>query len=241
MPDEAGPTAILSRPAAGVATITLNRSHALNAFTDEMLELLASLAAEVNADESIAAVILTGSGRAFCAGRDRSQLAGAPGRPGIAAVPEVGSAESSFVRDLLPVVVAAARGAIVGGGFGMFLQADIRVASEDAYVLDGHVRAGMIPSSETWYLARGLPMKRALEVAVLGQRITAEQALADGLVDQLTTAEDLAGVALGIAGQYAAVSAALVRQTKRVLHGYMRAIQWGRAAADAPADRAGSR
>jgi len=210
-------TVTLERPAAGLAVVTLNRPQVLNAFNDEMLKRLAEVAVEINEDDSISAVVLAGSGGAFCAGRDRNELRMISEREARRLVPEPGSSESSSVRSMQPVVIAAARGATVGGGLGLYMQADVRLASDDAYFVDGHVANGMIPSSEAWYVARRVGMKRALEFSVLGLRLYAAQALEWGMIDEVTTSDQLLPDALALAAQYAAIPPELVRHTKSVM------------------------
>jgi enoyl-CoA hydratase/carnithine racemase len=211
-------SATLERPRDGVAVITMNRPDALNAFNDEMLARMSGYADEINADDRIAAVVLTGEGRAFCAGRDRSELYGSAKRGATARpVPEAGSSESTFIRHLQPVVIAAAHGAVVGGGLGFYMQADIRLACPDAYLMDGHVKSGMVASSESWYLARSLSMRQALDICALGHRVPALQAHRLGIVDELTDETELMKRAFEIAEEYAGIDPALVRQTKRVL------------------------
>ena len=202
---------------AGLAVVTLNRPEVLNAFTQEMLEQLSEVATEINEDASLSAVVLTGAGHAFCSGRDRSELRAVGDQEAERLVPEPGSSESSSVRRMQPVVIAAARGATVGGGLGLFMQADVRLASDDAVFVDGHVANGMIPSSEAWYVRREVGMSRALELTVLGKRIGANEALEWGLVDRVTTGERLMPDALSLGADFAAVEPELVRHTKRVL------------------------
>lgn len=208
---------LLERPVAGVAIVTLNRPSALNAFTQEMLQELARVASEVNEDTSLGAVVLTGAGRAFCSGRDRNELQAVGAREARRLVPESGSSESSSIRAMEPVVIAAARGAAVGGGLGLFMQADIRLASDDAYFVDGHVANAMIPSSEAWYLARRVGMARALEICVLGHRVSANEALEWGMIDRVTSDDLLVPDALELAEEFSRVSPELVRHTKAVL------------------------
>ncbi len=208
---------LLERPVAGVAIVTLNRPSTLNAFTQDMLQELARVASEVNEDTSLGAVVLTGAGRAFCAGRDRNELQAVGAREARRLVPEPGSSESSSIRAMEPVVIAAARGASVGGGLGLFMQADIRLASDDAYFVDGHVANAMIPSSEAWYLARRVGMARALEICVLGRRVSAHEALKWGMIDRVTTGDRLVPDALELAEEFAGVPPELARHTKAVL------------------------
>lgn len=210
-------TIVLERPATGLAVVTLNRPDALNAFTDEMLEQLAEVREEINADSSLSAVVLTGAGRAFCAGRDRDELRTAGQREAARLIPEPGSLKSSSVRAMEPVVIAAARGATVGGGLGLYMQADVRIASDDAFFIDGHVANGMIPSSESWYVRRHVGMSRALQFTVLGRRVSAQEALDWGMIDRVSTGDRLLSDALSLAEEFAAVDPELVRHTKSVL------------------------
>ena len=134
--------------AGSIGTLCLNRPERLNALTKTMLDELDSAVREINADDSLKVIVLKGNGRAFCAGRDTRELVdlGAEHRD----LPQRDGHATHRIADIDIPVIAAPRGAVVGGGMGMVLMADLVVAAESAYFVDGHLAAGMCPSASSW-------------------------------------------------------------------------------------------
>jgi enoyl-CoA hydratase/carnithine racemase len=209
--------------ARGVATITLNRPEKLNAITTVMIrELLAALDA-ADADDAVRAVIVTGAGRAFCAGADlsagtrtfdRGQREGAESdgqhRDG-------GGLVSLRIYDMKKPVIAAINGPAVGFGITMTLPMDIRIASSSARMGFVFSRRGVVPEAcSTWFLPRLVGMQRAAEWVYTGRVFGAEEALEGGLVSRVVPPEGLIETALALAGEIAdntsAISVALARQ-----------------------------
>ena len=216
----------------GVATITLQRPKALNAFTDRMeIELLQALD-ECDRNDAVRAVVLTGAGRAFCAGMDLSESASTfdtwratDGPDGVSA--EDGS-EPHMRRDgggrvvlrmfdLHKPIIAAINGPAVGVGITMTLAADIRLAADDARIGFVFTRRGLVPEScSSWFLPRVVGLQTAMEWVLTGRVFPAEEALAAGLVRSLHHREDLLGAAYALAREIAdnaaPVSVALARR-----------------------------
>jgi enoyl-CoA hydratase/carnithine racemase len=220
----------------GVLTITLNRPDKLNAFNREMMNELIAAFDRADADDAVRAVIVTGAGRAFCAGADLSQGAKTFDYAARTDRPEVGQAAASgavdwsdeSVRDgggrvtlrifnCLKPVIAAINGPAVGIGATMLLPMDIRLASEQARIGFVFNRRGITPEAcSSWFLPRVVGISRALEWSMTGRIFPASEALEGGLVRQVLPASDLLpaahALALEIAQNCAPVSVALNRQ-----------------------------
>ncbi|WP_427307124.1 crotonase/enoyl-CoA hydratase family protein [Cupriavidus sp. H39] len=207
----------------GVATITLHRPDQLNAFTAQMMHELIAAFDATDADDNVRAVIVTGSGRAFCAGADLSggsstfdfeKRYGA--RPDTAHRDGGGRVSLRIFRSLKPVI-AAVNGAAVGVGVTMQLPMDIRLASTDAKFGFVFARRGITPeAASSWFLSRVVEISTALEWCYTGRVFSAQEAHERGLVRSLHAPEDLLPAAQAIAREIAAnaapVSVAISRQ-----------------------------
>ncbi|WP_455287061.1 crotonase/enoyl-CoA hydratase family protein [Cupriavidus necator] len=207
----------------GVATITLHRPDQLNAFTAQMMQDLIAAFDATDADDNVRAVIVTGSGRAFCAGADLSggtstfdyeKRYGAS--PDTAHRDGGGRVSLRIFRSLKPVI-AAVNGAAVGVGVTMQLPMDIRLASTDAKFGFVFARRGITPeAASSWFLSRVVGVSTALEWCYTGRVFSAQEALERGLVRSLHAPEDLLpaaqAIAREIADNAAPVSVAISRQ-----------------------------
>jgi 2-(1,2-epoxy-1,2-dihydrophenyl)acetyl-CoA isomerase len=194
--------ALLSLLDDGVLTLTLNRPERLNALSTGLLADLAS-ALDDGVAAGARAVLITGAGRAFSSGADLA------GDGGVSA--NLGDTLEAFYHPLferiaglgLPVVCAV-NGPAVGAGVALALAGDIVVMARSAYLQLGFVNIGLVPDAgATWLIARGAGRARALEMALLGEPMTAAEARAAGLVARVVDDEALAGEALGIARRLA--------------------------------------
>jgi enoyl-CoA hydratase/carnithine racemase len=218
-----------------IATITLDREAKLNAFTGTMMEELIAAFDVTDADDTVRAVIVTGRGRAFCAGADLSAGAKtfdyeALGGQRSGPVRADGSVDYSDerVRDgggrvtmrifaSLKPVIAAVNGPAVGIGVTMQLAMDVRMASESARFGFVFARRGIVPEAgSSWFLSKLVGLPRALEWCMTGRVFGADEALAGGLVRSVHAPDDLLpaarALALEIAENTAPVSVALTRQ-----------------------------
>jgi enoyl-CoA hydratase/carnithine racemase len=205
----------------GVLTITLNRPDRLNAFTETMMhELIAAFDAS-DADDDVRAVIVTGEGRAFCAGADL----GAGGetfdwreRAAAGDVPRDGGGRVVLrIYDSLKPVIAAINGPAVGVGITMTLPMDIRVAAEGAKIGFVFARRGIVPEAcSSWFLPRIVGISQAMEWVASGRVFDAAEAERGGLVRSVHPHAELLGVAQGLAREIAdnaaPVSVALARR-----------------------------
>ena len=208
----------LAQSPAAVATITLNRPDSLNALNAALLDELRR-AVESLADSGARCLLLTGAGRGFSSGAD---LAGSGG-----GLPDdAGAALEAHYNPLvealfaLPMpVVAAINGPAAGAGCSLALAADIVIAARSAYFLQAFVNIGLIPDAgATWLLPRLAGRARAMEMMMLGERISAEQALEWGMIARVVDDQDLEEEAVALATRLAqgpTIALGLIRQLAR--------------------------
>ena len=205
-----------------VATVTLNRPDKLNAFTRRMRDELINAFESADADDGVRAIIVTGAGRAFCAGADLSSGGDTfnyakRGAPGDEEHRDGGGRVSLSIYALKKPVIAAINGAAVGIGATMTLPMDIRIASSAARFGFVFTRRGIVPEAcSSWFLPKIVGISRAAEWFYSGRVFGAEEALAGGLVSRVVPPEQLMPAALALAREIAdntsAVSVALSRQ-----------------------------
>jgi enoyl-CoA hydratase/carnithine racemase len=206
----------------GIATITLNRPEKLNAFTALMRDELIQAFDQVDRDDDVRAVIMTGAGRAFCAGADLS--AGAKTFDYEARAQETpddhrdgGGLVTLRMFECLKPIIGAINGPAVGIGATMTLPMDIRLASSDARFGFVFARRGIVPeAASSWFLPRAVGISQALEWVYSGRVFPADEALAGRLVKAVLAPQDLIPAATAMAREIAdntsAVSIALTRQ-----------------------------
>ena len=169
----------------GVLRVTLNRPDKLNAFNPEMHQLLRKALEQARDEAAVRAVLLTGAGRGFCAGQDLSERNVAADAPIDLSV-SLGSHYNPLVRRLreLPKpVVCAVNGVAAGAGANIALACDLVIAARSASFVQSFSRLGLVPDSGgTWFLPRLLGSARAMGLALLGEKLTAEQAQEWGLI-----------------------------------------------------------
>jgi enoyl-CoA hydratase/carnithine racemase len=206
-----------------IATITLHRPDKLNAFTNRMLKEMIAAFDATDADDDVRAVIVTGSGRAFCAGADLSGGGEtfAKGGSDVAArsgvVRDGGGLVALRIFESKKPVIGAINGAAVGVGVTMTLPMDIRLASDHAKFGFVFARRGIVPeAASSWFLPRLVGISQAAEWCFTGRMISAEEAREGRLVRSVHAPEDLLAAARGIAREIAEnaapVSVALSRQ-----------------------------
>jgi len=204
-----------------VRHLTLNRPAALNSFTSAMHgELLAALDAAA-ADSAVRAVIVTGAGRGFCAGQDLTDSAMVATDKGI----DVGAVIERHYRPLalrirsMPVpVVAAVNGVAAGAGANFALCCDLVVAARGASFIQTFSKIGLVPDcGGTWLLPRLVGRSRALGLAMLGDKLPAEEAQRMGLIWQCVADADLPAAALALAQRLAQLPSVALVETRRVL------------------------
>lgn len=219
----------------GILTLTLNRPEALNAFTVTMGRELEHAFRRVNGDDSVAAVVVTGAGRAFCAGMDLSRAGNVFGldeslsptpedlrerldAPEIAeGVRDTGGRVSLAIYDCTKPVIAAINGPAVGIGATMTLPMDVRLASTAARIGFVFGKIGIVPEAcSSWFLPRLVGVSRALEWTYAADILSPAEALEGGLVRTVVEPEALLDTAYGLARRFveghSRVATALTRQ-----------------------------
>jgi len=201
----------------GVATVTLNRPEKLNAFTGLMGAELGEAYASCDAEDAVRAVVVTGAGRAFCAGADME-----PGGDTFAA-PTGDEFSASPVSppawDVRKPVIAAVNGHAIGIGLTLAMQCDLRFVAEDAKLGFVHVRRGVLPDAHAhWTVPRALGFARAADLFLTGRTFSGREAAELGLANRALAAEDVLPAALDVARDVAVHTAPLsVALSKRLL------------------------
>jgi 2-(1,2-epoxy-1,2-dihydrophenyl)acetyl-CoA isomerase len=207
--------------AAGVARLTLNRPERLNSLNAAMhAEMRVALASLTGSPARV--LVITGAGRAFSAGQDLNDRAVAPG----AAPPDLGA---SIERDYKPLilalhqlplpVIAAVNGVAAGAGANIALACDLVIAARSASFVQAFARLGLVPDSGgTWFLPRLIGTARALGLALLAEKLPAEQAAAWGLIWRCVDDGELTGAVETLAQQLAAAPTRGLARTKQAIY-----------------------
>jgi len=205
-----------------IARVTLNRPDRLNSFTTQMHGELRDALSRVAAGGDARVLLLTGEGRAFCAGQDLSDRAVAPG----AAPVDLGaSIEENYrplvlaLRDLPLPVVCAVNGVAAGAGANIALACDIVIAAKSASFIQAFCKIGLVPDSGgTYFLPRLVGAARAMGLAMLGDRLSAEQAAAWGLIWKCVDDGEFGATTDALVAQLADAPTAGLAAIKRALH-----------------------
>jgi 2-(1,2-epoxy-1,2-dihydrophenyl)acetyl-CoA isomerase len=212
------PTSLRYEVADAIATITLDRPEALNALTVPLkTELLAAFRA-VARDRSVRAVVLTGAGRAFCAGQDLKERLEPDAAPLAVEVREHYNPIIAAMRALDQPIVGAINGVAAGAGASLAFACDIRLAAQGASFILAFGRIGLVPDSgATWFLPRLVGPAKAAELAMLGESLSAADAERFGLVARVVPADALATEARAVAERLAGLAPRALALTKRAL------------------------
>lgn len=204
----------------GVLTIALNRPESYNACNEQLTTDLQEALQTAERDSAVRAIVLTGAGKAFCSGQDLKDA------------PEPGTRRSlsdSLERRYNPIIrkltgmpkpiIAAVNGVAAGAGCSLALACDVRIASENAYLLQAFINIGLVPDSgSSYFLAKIVGYARAFEIASLGEKIPAATALELGLVNKVVPPDALMAEAKGLAERYAAGPTRAYGYIKKMLH-----------------------
>jgi len=187
---------ILTEIAGHVATITLNRPEAMNAFSDDMREKLFENLKIYEADPAVRCVVITGAGKAFCAGGDIASMAEMQRNDDTGVLDSrmaVAAEVVTFMRAMRKPVIAAVNGAAAGGGMNMALACDIRLGGDRALFAQSFVKIGLVPDWGGFaFLTRLVGAAKAMELMMTGERVGAEEALRLGLLNRLYPADEFA-------------------------------------------------
>jgi enoyl-CoA hydratase len=214
-------TLILDRPQPGVVVLQLNRPEALNAINEVMRDELTQTLATIGADASVNVVVLTGAGRGFCSGIDVRNFGGKPLEASDPAIErlrfqEAMAALPQAIWDLPQPVIAAVNGPAAGFGLALTLGSDIRYAARSAVLRAVFINIGVsnCDMGTSWLLPRLIGASRAHELMLTGRRVSADEALAIGLVADVVDDGTVVERALEAAEQIAAWSPWGIRLTK---------------------------
>jgi 2-(1,2-epoxy-1,2-dihydrophenyl)acetyl-CoA isomerase len=208
----------------GAATIELNRPQALNAWNKQLGEDLLAALSRAGADEAVRAVRITGAGRAFSSGADLRDISGddltPEGRPNVYGVlTERYHPIMHAIREMEKPVVAAVNGGAVGIGCSLALCCDLVLAAQSAYFLLAFVNIGLVPDGgSSLFVPTRVGMARAAEMAMLGERVSAAQALDWGLVNRVFADEDFARESTALTARLAAGPTRSYAASKRQLN-----------------------
>ncbi len=204
---DTGTEELLCRVEERVATLTLNRPDAKNALTLPMKQALATLLPKLAEDAAVCAVLLTGAGRAFCAGGDTKRMA----REGAPPSPEERKLQLRWEHGIplalhrMPKpTLAALPGAAAGAGFSLALSCDLRIMAESAFVTTAYVKLGLSGDyGASWFLTRLVGPMRAREILFLGERLSAAECAAIGLANRVVPDAELEAAARELAERLA--------------------------------------
>lgn len=207
----------------GIATITLNRPDRLNAISRQMQEDLASALGDVGADDDVRVLVLTGAGRAFCAGADVGGMGGERReREGAEAIRRGFRGAQAVILGLHRLekpTIASVNGTAVGGGFDMACACDLRIGSENARFMSAFVRIGLFPGwGGTWLYAKVLGVPKAAELLFTGDFLEAAEAKELGMLNKLVPAEKLQEETLALARKIADGPPISIRLSKMQLY-----------------------
>lgn len=213
---------ILFHVSDGIARLTLNRPDKLNSFTVAMhLEVREALEM-VKSDASVRVLVLTGAGRGFCAGQDLADRTIAPGSAAV----DLGESVEKYYAPLvlalrnLPVpVICAVNGVAAGAGANLALAADIVIAARSASFVEAFCRLGLIPDTGgTYFLPRAIGTARAMGLAMLGDKLSAERAESWGLIWKCVDDDQLAAEADGLAKHFSTAPTRGLARTKQAIY-----------------------
>ncbi len=221
-----GPLVLVSQQA-GIATLVMNRPDRLNALNNELATALNEALGRVAADESVRVVVLTGAGRAFCAGGDLSVIRAGRERGDAGQLEPLLRAGMQAVlrmRTMPQPVIAAINGAAAGAGMNIALAADIRIAAEEASFGQNFAKVGLFPDyGGTFFLPQLAGPSRAAEMFYTGDMFNAQAALQAGIVSRVVPASQLDAETRALAQKIAQGPPVAIRAVKQVLFGAERA------------------
>ena len=223
MADDATP--LLSRRDGAVLSLTLNRPQALNSFDGALHEALIGALKAAAGDAGVRCVVITGAGRGFCAGQDLSDPAIAPDLTPGAAPKDIGKLIEERYKPLalaihhFPVpVIAAVNGVAAGAGANLALNCDIVLAAKSASFIQAFSKIGLIPDcGGTWLLPRLVGRAKALQLAMLGEKLPAAEAVQLGLIARCVPDAELMATAHATAVKLASLPTRALAETRRLL------------------------
>jgi 2-(1,2-epoxy-1,2-dihydrophenyl)acetyl-CoA isomerase len=213
---------ILISETEGIVTITLNRPDKLNAFVGHMRRDLAEALEHAGSDRGIRVVIITGAGRAFCAGGDVQFMADLMQRRDseeFARILGAGRRVITAIRHMTKPVIAAVNGPAAGAGANLAFACDLRIAATTATFTQSFVKVGLVPDwGGTFFLPRLVTPNKACELFFLGESISADEALRLSIVNQVVTPEELESATMRIAERLRAAPPIALAAAKQAVY-----------------------
>lgn len=205
-----------------IATITLNRPERMNTISSAMLDELTRTLVRANEDDAARVVVLTGTGRAFCAGLDLNEASSGSGIGGKDRRPpatiDLRNTPPTVLFAMDKPVICALNGSAAGYGMDLALGCDIRIMADSAKLAAAFVKRGVVPESGgTWFLPRMLGWAKAAEIIFTGRTLTAEECLAEGLANHVVPVDQVAEKARAMALEIAANAPLAVKASKRMM------------------------
>lgn len=208
---------------AGVRTLTLNRPDVLNAFNNDLLDALNKAVRDAERDAKVRCVVITGAGRGFSAGQDLADVAD---RYKSDKPIELGNHLRERYNPLIvrlrtmeKPVIGSVNGVAAGAGCSLALACDLRIAGESASFIEAFVNVGLVPDSgSTFMLPRLVGLSRAIELAITGRKVKADEALRIGLVNMVVPDAELAAESRKLAGRLASLPTKAIGLTKRAMN-----------------------
>ena len=217
---------VLLETADGIATVTLNRPQSLNALNDDMVAGLAEVMQQLESDAAVRCVVLKGAGDHFMAGGDIKQFHGQIGQPAeerrreFEALIHLLHPSVEAMRRMPKPILASVQGAAAGFGLSLMLDCDLAIAADNSYFTLAYCRLGTSPDGgSSFHLPRIVGLRKAMEIALLGDRFDAATAARLGIVNWVVPAADLAAETDKIARRLADGPTRALGNTKRLLNG----------------------
>ena len=207
----------------GVRTLTMNRPDVLNAFNNELLDALNKAMRDAEREPAVRCIVIKGAGRGFSAGQDLADVSeryksDKPIELG-AHIRERYNPLIAKIRTIEKPVIASVNGVAAGAGASLALACDVRIAAESAAFIQAFVNVGLVPDSgSTFMLPRLIGLSRALEIAITGRKVKADEALRLGIVNMVVPDSELAGATADLAARLAALPTRAIGLTKRAMN-----------------------
>jgi len=203
----------------GIASITLNRPDAFNAFNDQQSFELQDALKAVDKDKSARVLIITGAGKAFCSGQDLKAISGQANRSLSESLYKRYNPIIRAIRGLSIPVICKLNGVAAGAGASLALACDMIIASENASLIEVFVNVGLVPDSgSSFFITQLVGYQIAFELCTLGTKVTAQEALHLGLINQVVAADQLDKAVDELAARYAIAPTKAIGLMKKMLN-----------------------
>ncbi len=203
----------------GIATITMNRPEVYNAFNDGLTFELQAVLKSVKKDKSVRVVVVTGAGKAFSSGQDLKEAVSQTDRPFSDSIHKRYNPIIKAIRKMPKPVICRLNGVAAGAGCSLALACDIIVAAQEAKLIEVFINIGLVlDSGSSYFLPRIVGYHKAFEMSAMGSRVTAEEALALGMVNAVAPLQDLDDLVKQYTGYFAGAPTKAVGLIKKMLN-----------------------